>query len=188
MKKIELFTKRLWLRPWQEKDAEPFCEMNSDPEVMKYFPNPLNNDETINFIERIKIKFAETGFGLFAVEVMQSGEFIGFIGLSQPKFKSFFTPCYEIGWRLKKNAWGQGYATEGAAECLKLGFGQLNLDKIYSFTAAINLRSENVMKRLGLIKEGEFPHPSLPPESPLSRHLLYAVTACEFNKCHKRNN
>jgi len=90
-------------------------------------------------------------------------------------FGSFFTPCVEIGWRIKKEDWGNGYATEAAKACLNYGFKILQFDKVYSFTSTINLRSEKVMQEIGMVKAGEFDHPDIPPDNPLCRHMLYKI-------------
>jgi ribosomal-protein-alanine N-acetyltransferase len=168
-------TPRLGLRQWADADIEPFVEMNIDAEVMRYFPSTLTKTETLAFIERIKTSFAANGFGLWAVDIKATSEFIGFTGFSIPRFQSFFTPCVEIGWRLKKSAWGNGYATEAAAACLQYGFDTLGFTTVYSFTAAMNTPSENVMKKIGMAKVGEFEHPALPPSSPVCRHVLYKI-------------
>jgi RimJ/RimL family protein N-acetyltransferase len=86
----------------------------------------------------------------------------------------------EIGWRLKKEAWGCGYATEAAGECLRHGFEGLGLEKIYSFTAALNTRSENVMKKIGMKSAGEFDHPSIRKGLPLCRHVLYVSNRVKY--------
>ena len=149
--------------------------MNKDTEVMKYFPKLLTDEETIAMMQRINLHFKKHGFGLFAVETNHTKEFIGFTGFMIPAFQSFFTPCVEIGWRLKKSAWNKGYATEAAKACLQYGFKTLQFDKIYSFTSIINTSSENVMKKIGMIKEGEFNYPNISTNNWLCRHLLYKM-------------
>jgi RimJ/RimL family protein N-acetyltransferase len=168
-------TERLGLRRWIETDIEPFAKMNSDAEVMRYFPRTLTGKETLELVQRIHLHFEKNNFGLFAVENKSTGEFIGFTGLSIPAFEAFFTPCIEIGWRYKKEVWGQGYATEAANACLKYGFNTLGFNKIVSFTSAINVRSEKVMKRIGMIKVGEFNHPKVEETNLLCKHVLYEI-------------
>jgi len=169
-------SERLLFRDWKEADLPVFREMNKDPLVMKYFPRVLEEDETDSFYQRIQEELKTSGYGLYAVEVKETQEFIGYIGFHKATFPSFFTPCIEIGWRLTSTAWGKGYATEGATACLDYGFNFLNLDKIYSFTAAVNLPSENVMRKIGMKKETEFNHPNVSLDSPLSRHVLYSIS------------
>jgi len=173
---VILSTERLILRTWTDADTRPFIEMGMDAEVMKYFPKLLSPEETIDMIERINRGFAENGFGLMAVEEKTSRQFIGFTGFSIPKFESFFTPCVEIGWRFKKDAWGQGFATEAAAASINYGFSVLGFEKIVSFTAAINLPSEKVMKRIGMNYVSDFNHPKIEQDNPLCRHVLYAIS------------
>jgi len=168
-------TERLGLRKWKEPDIIPFASLNVDEEVMRYFPKTLNYDQTYEMVERIRLHFENHGFGLYAVEKKDTNEFIGFTGFSIPAFDSFFTPCIEIGWRFKKEEWNKGFATEAAKACLDFGFKKLNFDKVVSFTAIVNTRSENVMKRIGMTKTGEFNHPKIDTGSPLCRHLLYEL-------------
>lgn len=176
MKPYYFKSSRLGFRHWSDKDVAPFALLNADPEVMEYFPAPLQYPETEKFVERINAHFDEYGYGLYAVDSIADNAFIGFIGLSHPRFESPFTPCVEIGWRLAKEYWNKGYATEGANACLDYGFNTLKIGEILSFTAVQNVRSENVMKKIGMQKIGEFDHLAL-PGSWLERHVLYKKTA-----------
>lgn len=173
-------TERLILRKWCDADIEPFVQMNSDARVMKYFPALMSRDQTLQAVERIKKHFDDYGYGWFAVDLKSTGEFIGFIGFSHPRFESYFTPCIEIGWRLKAEHWGKGLATEGAKACLQYGFEILNFDKVYSFTAEPNFPSVKVMKKIGMKPGGEFNHPMLHHDSWLCKHLLYKVSKSEY--------
>jgi [ribosomal protein S5]-alanine N-acetyltransferase len=168
-------TERLGLRRWVDSDVEPFVRMNQDTEVMRYFPRPNTAVETIAFITRINTFFDEYGYGLFALELKATGEFIGYTGFAKPRFESWFTPCVEIGWRLKRDAWGQGYAMEAAKACLDYGFKELGLDRVYSFTALSNTPSERVMQKIGMERVGEFDHPMIEAGHPLQRHVLYVL-------------
>lgn len=161
---------------WQESDREPFAAMNADPEVMEHFPELLTRRQSDELVERIEAGFAEGGFFLWAVEVRASGEFVGFTGLAAPGFEAHFTPAVEIGWRLARSAWGNGYATEAARRALEFGFED-GLDEIVSFTTPANRRSRAVMERLGMSHDpaDDFDHPSLPPGHPLRPHVLYRL-------------
>ena len=130
----QLETARLILRGWREADREPFARMNADPRVMRHFPAVLSREESDGAIEWIEGQFAAHGFGLFAAELRDSGEFVGFIGLSVPSFEAHFTPCVEIGWRIAAQYWNSGLATEGAAAALRFGFETIGLREIVSFT------------------------------------------------------
>ncbi|MEU7690595.1 GNAT family N-acetyltransferase [Microbispora hainanensis] len=168
-------TERLVLRRWREDDKEPFAALNADPVVMEHFPATLSREDSDALAERIEAGFDEHGFGLWAVEA--DGEFIGFTGLSVPRFTAPFTPCVEIGWRLARSAWGRGYATEAARASLEDGFGRAGLTEVISFTAVQNVRSQAVMRRLGMTHDpaDDFDHPALPAGHPLRRHVLYRI-------------
>lgn len=171
---------RLGFRMWQETDRAKFSNMNAKKEVMRYFPKTLEREASDNFLDSIKKHFKTYGYGLWAVEIKNSKEFIGFIGLLNATFEATFTPCTEIGWRLDNRYWHKGYATEGAKACLAYGFNRLNLDSIYSFTAEINQPSQNVMKKIGLEKVGEFQHPNVMTGSVLKPHVLYKMDKKDF--------
>ena len=170
---IFIETERLNLRQWRSSDHEPYIAMNLDKEVMEFFPAQLSAEESTAHIKRISNYIEEKGYGLFAVERKDTNKFIGFTGFSHPKFEAYFTPCTEIGWRIAKEHWNLGFATEAAKACLAFGFRNLKLEKIYSFTSIHNKRSEQVMIRIGMEKMGEFEHPLLEQDHYLQKHVLY---------------
>ena len=170
-----LSTGRLGLRRWVATDIDPFIRMNDDPIVMRYFPRLYTAEESTAMVQRIGAFFDQHGYGLYALELRTTGEFIGYTGFAEPSFDSWFTPCTEIGWRLRQEFWGQGLATEAARACLDHGFQTLGLQNIFSFTATVNTPSERVMQRIGMSKLGEFDHPRIEPGHPLSRHVLYSI-------------
>ena len=174
-----LRTERLLLRRWRSGDRAPFAAMNSDPEVMEHFPARLTRAESDAFVDRIEAGFAEHGFGLWAVEVQATGEFIGFTGLSVPSFDAHFTPAVEIGWRLARPAWGHGYASEAARRALAEGFTTFGLAEVVSFTSVTNVRSQAVMGRIGMTHDpaDDFGHPRIAPDHPLHRHVLWRIKA-----------
>ena len=165
-------TERLILRQWQESDIPAFAEINSDPEVMRYFSKTLGFEETIEMYNRFK--HSKNGFSFTAVEEKISGKFIGFVGLNIP---SFMPDAVEIGWRLKKEFWGKGYATEAAKKWLEIGFNEYDLKEIVSFTAQQNIKSQEVMQRIGMKRDEnrDFFHPKIPKDHPLAFHLFYAL-------------
>lgn len=167
-------TERLMLRRWSASDLEPFAALNADPEVMRYFPGTLSPAESDAMVERIEARFDSDGFGLWAVE--RDGQFLGFTGLSRPRFDAHFTPAVEVGWRFARFAWGHGYATEAARVAVAFGFRTLGLDQIVSFTTVTNEPSRAVMRRLGMTHDpaDDFDHPAL-PDHPLQRHVLYRL-------------
>jgi ribosomal-protein-alanine N-acetyltransferase len=172
-----LETERLLLRRWKPSDQAPFAAMNADPVVMEYFPSTLTRAESDAFARRVELHFESHGYGLWAVEVADTGSFAGFVGLAPATFDAHFTPAVEVGWRLDTSHWGRGYAPEAARRVLDDGFGRLGLDEIVSFTAATNLRSRRVMEKIGMTHDGagDFDHPSVPEGSPLRRHVLYRL-------------
>ena len=167
---------RVVLRGWRESDLEPFAALNADPVVMEHFPSTMSRERSDAIVrERVLPMFAERGFGWWAVEVPGVAPFVGFVGLQEPSFEARFTPCVEVGWRLAREHWGQGYATEAARAALSYGFGVVGLEEIVSFTVPANRRSVAVMERLGMRYDGEFEHPRLPERSPLRTHVLYRL-------------
>ncbi len=172
MKYIE--TDRLILRDWKPEDLPLFTAMNKDKHVMRYFPSTLTDEQTESFYTRIQSEFERNGWGLYAVELKLTGEFIGYVGLHEIGFDADFTPGVEIGWRLAAAYHNKGLATEAAKEVLKLARTK-GLSSLYSFTTKENLPSERVMQKIGMTKVGEFDHPNLSPTSPLRPHLLYHI-------------
>ena len=171
----QLLTARLLLRQWREEDREPFARINSDPEVMRYLPALLSREESDSLMGRAKTHFAVHGFGPFALELRETGQLAGFLGLVVPSFEAHFTPAVEIGWRLDASLWNQGLATEGAREVLRYAFEELLLPEVVSFTVPANLASRRVMEKIGLARDpaDDFDHPRLSEGHPLRRHVLY---------------
>jgi RimJ/RimL family protein N-acetyltransferase len=174
---VEPVTERLLLRRWREEDRAPFAALNADPAVMEHFPAPLDRAASDAFVDRIVAQHDQHGWGLWALEVRDTGRFIGFTGLAAPRFEAHFTPAVEVGWRLAREAWGFGYATEAAGAATAAGFRELGLDEIVSFTAVGNTRSRAVMRRIGMTHDAadDFDHPALPDGHPLRRHVLYRL-------------
>jgi ribosomal-protein-alanine N-acetyltransferase len=177
-------TERLVLRRWRDSDREPFAAMNADPEVMRHFPESLTAEQSDAFIDRIEDGFERRGFGLWAVEIARTGRFIGFTGLSVPRFEAHFTPAVEIGWRLDRSSWGHGYATEAARRALAFAFDEVRLAEVVSFTVHANLRSQAVMKRVGMTHDpaDDFDHPLIETGHPLRGHVLWRLTADRWRK------
>lgn len=179
-------TERLILREWEESDIEPFAKLNADPDVMEYFPSTLSTQETEEMVSRIKEKFAENGFGFWAVELKSTGDFTGFVGLNIPHYELPFSPCVEIGWRLSKEFWGKGIAVEAARAALKYAFSKLDQDEIVSFTTVDNRKSRSVMEKLGFSNTQEnFMHPLLPEDHPLREHVLYRLSKSDWLNAEK---
>jgi RimJ/RimL family protein N-acetyltransferase len=185
----ELRTDRLILRRWRDEDAAPFAAMNADPEVMEHFPATMTRTESDAFIRRIEDRFNAHEFGLWALEVVATGEFIGFTGLAEvrfeaPPFARSDGPPVEVGWRLARSAWGYGYATEAARVTLGYAFGEGGLAEIVSFTSVTNVRSLAVMRRIGMTYDpaDDFDNPNVPAGSPLRPHVLWRISADRWRR------
>jgi RimJ/RimL family protein N-acetyltransferase len=172
-----LRTDRLVMRRWQDGDREPFAALNADPVVMEHFPALLSRDQSDTMIDVIEDGFDQHGFGLWALEIAGTGEFIGFTGLSVVRFDAPFAPAVEVGWRLAQPYWGHGYASEAARAAMANGFDDYGLAEIVSFTYVHNLRSRAVMERIGMTRDpaDDFEHPRLPADSRLRPHVLYRL-------------
>jgi ribosomal-protein-alanine N-acetyltransferase len=175
-------TKRLLLREWRDDDLAPFWAMSADPEVMRHLWPVADRAASDAAAAAIRGHFARHGFGFRAVELPGVAPFIGFVGLAVVGFDAPFTPAVEIGWRLAREHWGRGYATEAAAAALDEGFGRLGLAEIVAYTVPANRRSERVMQRLGMRRAAaeDFEHPRAPPGHPLRRHVLYRLRREEW--------
>lgn len=158
----EIFTPRLLLRRWNQDDDLPaMAEINADPEVMRWIGDGSVRDleETADNIERWEDEWDDEGFGLFAVELLGSGELIGFTGLSVPTFLPEALPDVEIGWRLGRQFWGQGYASEAAHAAMEFALEDRGLDRLISISRTGNEASHNVMRKLGMTPERDTVHP-----------------------------
>ena len=177
----ELSTERMLLRAWRPEDRTPFAALNADPEVMRHFPAQLLRAESDALAERIEAHFDREGWGLWAMEERSTGAFLGFTGLARPVFDAPFMPAVEIGWRLARSAWGQGYASEAARASTAFAFDEIGLEEIVSMAVAANTRSIAVMERLGMHRDPaeDFDHP-LVAAPDLRRHVLYRLTAAEW--------
>lgn len=185
-KPIVLKTERLLLRPWKESDLEPFAAMNADIRVMEYFPSVLTRLESDQLVGRAMQKIERNGWGLWAAALLETDEFIGFIGLNiitASDLQVPFSPAVEIGWRIAYQYWGKGYAPEGALAALECGFKTEELKEIVAFTAFHNQRSRSVMKKIGMSHNpsDDFDHPKVPEGHHLRRHVLYRIKRDEWS-------
>ncbi|MFE1788805.1 GNAT family N-acetyltransferase [Streptomyces sp. NPDC059525] len=171
----ELRTERLLLRGWRESDLAPWAAMNADPEVRRYFPGVLTREQADASAARFQAEIHRRGWGWWAVEVIDSGEFIGFTGLDAVEDVMPFTGV-EAGWRLARSAWGHGYATEAARAALEFGFDTLALPEILAVTSVTNVPSQAVMRRIGMTRDraDDFDDPTLPP-GPLRPSVVYRL-------------
>ena len=170
-------TERLVLRGWRDDDRDAWAALNADPEVMRYFPDTLTREQADAMLDRIDAALEAQGWGLWALERLDTGELIGFTGLAVPRHDLPFQPCVEVGWRLARSAWGRGLATEAAREALRVGFEEVGLGEVVSFTSVLNRPSRAVMERLRMTRDpaDDFEHPALPPGHPLRPHVLHRI-------------
>jgi RimJ/RimL family protein N-acetyltransferase len=168
----EIRTDRLLMRRWRESDLAPFAALNSDPETMRYFPDTLDRAASDAFVERIEARFDVQGYGLWALEVAATGQFIGFTGLNPLPDGVPGAGGMEIGWRLARSAWHHGYATEAARAAAGVAFGS-GLPELWSMTAVLNEPSQAVMRRICMTEVARFDHPQIPAGHPLRRHVTY---------------
>ena len=170
-------TARLLLRGFTDADREPFAALNADPVVMEHFVSTYGRERSDAFVDKVGRCWAERGWGPWALERLDTGEFIGYTGLWPAEFDAPFTPAVEVGWRMARAHWGHGFATEAAREALRLGFTDAGLAEVVSFTAVGNERSWRVMGRIGLVRdpEGDFEHPAVPEGHPVRPHVLYRL-------------
>lgn len=177
----ELRSQRLVLRHWRPEDKKIFAAMSADPQVMQYERPTLSSEQSDLLVEGIQLGLETRDFGFWAVQIFDDaglGEnsLVGFVGLSVLKWEASFTPCVQIGWRLSRQHWGFGYATEAAAKVLEYGFKDVGLNEIVSTTSLLNMRSIAVMERLGMVRDQTFDHPNIRINDPLRRHVLFRMS------------
>lgn len=183
-------TERLILRQWKDDDLRPYAQLNADPKVMKYFPAVLSKQESDVQAGFFRQFISEKGWGFWAVELKETGQFIGFVGLLSNDESSGLpnTPSIEIGWRLSSEFWGFGYATEAAQKALEFAFKTLLAPSIYSFTALQNEASQRVMQKLGMENTNQdFNHPKLPTGHWLERHCLFNITKQQWHESNQNS-
>ncbi|QIL46867.1 GNAT family N-acetyltransferase [Vagococcus coleopterorum] len=166
-------TERLIIRVMVESDLENIVKLNADEQVMTYFPSVMSKEESVEFLTKVLAHQGEHGYSFYAVELKGTNQFIGIVSLVTVGFESDIQGQVEIGWRFLPEYWGKGYAQEAAQATLNYGHEHFGIEIIYAFTATINQPSENLMKRLGMKKVGEFAHPKMNDDSPLKQHVLY---------------
>jgi ribosomal-protein-alanine N-acetyltransferase len=172
-----LETPRLLLRQWRDPDIDPWARMNADPRVMEFFPALYDRARAEETAASMRGEIERDGYGFWAVEIKATGAFAGMIGLNEITYDIPVHPKHEVGWRLAFDAWGHGYATEGAQAALQFAFGRLGWPEVVAFTAALNRRSQRVMQRLGMIHDpaSDFEHPRVPGGNRLRPHVLFRI-------------
>jgi RimJ/RimL family protein N-acetyltransferase len=169
-------TERLLMRRWRDSDREPFAELNGDPQTMVYFPQTIGRLASDALIDRTEANFDALGYGLWALERNDTGEFIGFTGLNPMPDDVPGAGGVEIGWRLARRAWHHGYATEAARAAAGAAFDGAGLAEIWSMTAVLNEPSQAVMRRIGMTEVARFDHPRVPAGHRLQPHVTYHLS------------
>jgi RimJ/RimL family protein N-acetyltransferase len=170
-------TERLVLRGWEPLDLEGFAAMNADSEVMAFIGPLASRDDAETVLLRQQRLQAELGYCFWAIERRDDGVFLGFCGLKPGAEGTPIAGELEAGWRLRRDAWGRGYAREAATASLAWGWANTGVNQIVAITVHGNTRSWGLMERLGMarVAGGEFDHPNVPDGSPLKRHVTYAI-------------
>ncbi len=184
---VEPTTERLVMRAWRPSDRDTFAAMNADPEVMRYFPGPQSRVESDDFAARNEARMAVLGYGLWALEPVGTGSFIGFAGLNPMPEAVPGAGGIEVGWRLARSAWGYGYATEAGRAALAVAFDLAAYEEVWSLTATTNVPSRAVMERLGLRHVTTTLHPALDPRSPIAEHVFYRITRAEHERLRQES-
>lgn len=158
-------TQRLRLERWDRREHAPgLAAVNADPEVMRFITGgaTMTRVESQVQSDRIAEHWRTYGFGLWAVIELASGGMIGFAGLSHPLWLPGWERTVEVGWRLARDTWGKGYATEAGRAGLHYGFERLQLGEIISLIHPGNERSLAVAGRLAMAARDRVPHPQRP--------------------------
>lgn len=181
-----LHTERLLLRNWTERDRPLFHRINSDEQVMRYFPFRRERAECDAKMDEFAAGIDRNGYGFAAAEIVATGETIGFVGLKTFQFEPHIPAgSIEIGWRLAPEYWHQGYATEAANAWLDFGFEKLGVDEIVSFAVWNNTPSLTVMQRIGMRRDAaaDFDHPDIPEDRPdLRRSAVYRISREDWQR------
>ena len=170
-------TPRLLLRDWREADVASWVAMNQDKRVTEFFAGSYDRARSEALAAERRAELQRNGYGWWVLEEKAGRSFVGAICLRTVPFNAAFTPAKEIGWRLIVDAWGRLYATEAASAALDFAFRRLGWPEVVAMTAALNLRSQRVMQRLGMTHDprDDFDHPRIAPGNPLRRHVLYRI-------------
>ena len=170
-------TARLVLRPWTDRDRQPFAEMCSDPVFTEHLMPFASRAASDAWIDRQMSHLAAHGFGFWAVAAKPGGGLVGAVGLRWVGYQAHFTPAVEIGWRVQRAFWGLGYAPEAAMASIMLGFDRWRLSEIVANTTQANEKSRRVMSKLGMCHDAndDFDHPLVPEGHPHRRQVLYRL-------------
>jgi RimJ/RimL family protein N-acetyltransferase len=169
-------TPRLTLRPWTEADLPEFVRVTNTPAVMEYLGGVQEPEAFCGSLARSQASQAEHGFCFWLVDRRADGALLGFCGLKIANVGPIAGDI-EIGWRLREDAWGHGYAREAASACLDWAWRNLQCTCVVAVTVQGNTKSWGLMERLGLQRRRDldFEHPDLAPGNPLRPHIAYVI-------------
>ncbi len=180
-----IVTPRTRIRRWEDRDRAAFHRLNSDETVMRFFPFRRSRAESDRVMDELNQRLERDGYSFLALEVEETNEAVGILGMARLDSVMPVFPGVEIGWRLLPDHWGKGYATEAAAACLARAFAEPNaLAEIVSFCVETNRASEAVMLRLGFQRGADFDHPKVDAAThpKLVRHRLYQLSRGDFER------
>lgn len=184
---FSLTTPRLHLRELVSEDFDSLFAILSDPETMRFYPSPYSADGVKDWLDRNLQRYRDWGHSLWAVELRQTGEFVGQCGITYQSINNQSLP--EIGYQFNRQFWGNGYATEAAWACLEYGFEQLEFDEIFIHTYVKNIPSQKVAERLGMNKLNVFDKDLTSFEPGLVwPHVVYSMTKSEFAQKDRENS
>jgi RimJ/RimL family protein N-acetyltransferase len=176
MPEVRIETERLVLRDWREDDWPRFWAGTNTPAVMRWLGGVMGDDGMAATRARVEGCAAANGFCFWAVERKSDGEILGFCGLKRADAPgSSVTGAIEIGWRLREDAWGQGYAKEAATAALDAAFSRFGADEVVALTVIANEGSWGLMKRLGMRRREELDYADTRFEPPIRDHILYSI-------------
>lgn len=154
-------TERLVLRRWIREDIDAVAALNADPDVMRWIGDgtPYDRATSEQHFGIWRDYWDEHDHGLFALQEKATGQMIGFTGLMAPAYLPALMPSIEIGWRLRRDRWGKGFATEAARAALAHGFDELGLNEIIAVIRPENEASKRVAEKIGLRVRETIDHP-----------------------------
>ena len=171
-------TERLIVRQWRDSDRAEYLSACNTEAVTAYLGGSASVEEVDAGLARIRKSQADKGFGFWAVERKSDGAFLGYCGLKVVRDEGIpIEGEIEIGWRLREDAWGHGYAREAARACLDWAWSNLDVARIVAMTVPANRPSWTVMERVGMSRRPDldFAHPAFPSGHPLSAHVTYVI-------------
>jgi RimJ/RimL family protein N-acetyltransferase len=184
MAEVRIETERLILRDWRAKDWPRFWAGTNTPGVMRWLGGVMGDDGMAATRARVEGCAAANGFCFWAVERKSDGEILGFCGLKRADAPgSSVTGAMEIGWRLREDAWGQGYAKEAATAALDAAFSRFGADEVVALTVIANAGSWGLMKRLGMRRREELDYADTRFEPPIRDHILYSIDRETWENC-----